>query len=42
VKTSTMFEVVTTFRCLVIAFLLLIRYVILWPWPLTWFIRRVT
>ena len=31
----TKFEVDTTIRCLVIALLLLIRYVTLWPWPLT-------
>jgi len=34
-KVSTKFEVDTTIRCLVIALLLLIRYVTLWPWPLT-------
>ena len=32
---STKFEVDTTIRCLVIALLPLIRYVTLWPWPLT-------
>ena len=35
VKVSTKFEVDMTIRCLVIALLLLIRYVTLWPWPLT-------
>jgi len=35
VKVSTKFEVDTIIRCLVIALLLLIRYVTLWPWPLT-------
>ena len=35
VTVSTKFEVDTTIGCLVIALLLLIRYVILWPWPLT-------
>jgi len=34
-KVSTMFEVDTIIRCLVIALLLLIRYMTLWPWPLT-------
>jgi len=34
-KVSTKFKVDTTIRCLVIALLLLIRYVTLWPWPLT-------
>jgi len=34
-KVNTKFEVDTTIRCLVIALLLLIRYVTLWPWPLT-------
>jgi len=34
-KTSTKFEVDMTTRCLFIAFWLLIRYVTLWPWPLT-------
>ena len=34
-KISTKFEVDTTIRCLVITFWLLIRYVTLWPWPLT-------
>ena len=33
-KVSTKFKVDTTIRCLVIALLLLIRYVTLWPWPL--------
>jgi len=32
-KVSTKFEVDMTNRCLVIALLLLIRYVTLWPWP---------
>jgi len=32
-KVSTKFEVDTTIRCLVIASLLLILYVTLWPWP---------
>jgi len=32
-KFCTKFEVDTTIRCLVIALLLLIRYVTLWPWP---------
>jgi len=27
------FEVDTTIRCLVIAFLMLMHYVTLWPWP---------
>jgi len=35
---STKFEVDTTIRCLVIALLLLIRYVTLWPWPLTFYL----
>jgi len=34
-KVSTKFEVDTTIHCLVIALLLLIRYMTLWPWPLT-------
>jgi len=34
-KVSTNLEVDTTIRCLVIALLLLIRYVTLWHWPLT-------
>jgi len=34
-KVSTKFEVDTTIRCIVIALLLLIRYVTLWRWPLT-------
>jgi len=34
-KVSTKFEVDTTIRCLVIALLLLMRYVTLWPCPLT-------
>ena len=34
-KVSTKFEVYKTIHCLVIALLLLIRYVTLWPWPLT-------
>jgi len=32
---SAKLEVDTTIRCLVIALLLLVRYVTLWPWPLT-------
>jgi len=36
---STRFEVDTTICCLVIAFLLMIRYVTLWPWPLTFWSR---
>jgi len=35
IKIFTKFEVDTTICCLVIAFLLLTRYMILWPWPLT-------
>ena len=35
VKVSAKFEVHTIIRWLVIALLLLIRYVTLWPWPLT-------
>jgi len=35
VKVSTKFELDTTIRCLVTALLLLIRYVTLWSWPLT-------
>ena len=38
---STKFEVDTTIRCLVIALLLLIRYVTLWPWPLTFWLWSV-
>jgi len=34
-KVSTKFEVDMTIHCLVIALLLLIRYVTWWPWPLT-------
>jgi len=34
-KVSTKFEVDMTIRCIVIELLLLIRYVTLWPWPLT-------
>ena len=34
-KISTTFEVDTIIRCLIIAFLLLIHYVTLRPWPLT-------
>jgi len=34
-KVSTKFEIDTTIYCLVIALLLLIRHVTLWPWPLT-------
>jgi len=41
VTVSTKFEVDTTIRCLVIALLLLIRYVILWPWPLTFWLWSV-
>jgi len=40
-KVLTKFEVDTTIRCLVIALLLLIRYVTLWPWPLTFWSRPV-
>jgi len=32
---SAKFEVYTTIHCWVIAFLWMIRYVTLWPWPLT-------
>jgi len=32
---STNLEVDMTIRCLVIALLLLIRYVTWWPWPMT-------
>jgi len=32
-KVSTKFEVDTTIGCQIIALLLLIRYVTLWPWP---------
>jgi len=35
IKVSTKFKVDTTIHCLVMASLLLIRYVSLWPWPLT-------
>ena len=38
---STKFEVDTTIRCLVIALLLLIRHVTLWPWPLTFWLWSV-
>ena len=38
VTVSTKFEIDTTIRCLVIALLLLIRYVTLWPWPLTFWL----
>ena len=38
---STKFEADTTIRCLVIALLLLIRYVTLWPWPLTFWLWSV-
>ena len=38
---STNFEVDTTIHCLVIALLLLIRYVTLWPWPLTFWLWSV-
>jgi len=34
-KISTKFKVDTIIRCLDITLLLLIRYVTLWPWPLT-------
>jgi len=34
-KISTKFEVDTTNRCLVIALWLLIRYMTLWHWPVT-------
>jgi len=34
-KVFTKFEVDMAIRCLVIALLLLIRYVTLWPWPFT-------
>ena len=40
-KVSTKFEVDMTIRCLVIALLLLIRYVTLWPWPLTFWLWSV-
>ena len=40
-KVSTKFEVDTTVRCLVIALLLLIRYVTLWAWPLTFWLWSV-
>jgi len=33
--TYTEFEVDMTISCLVIAFLLLIHYVTVWPWPMT-------
>ena len=36
-KISTKFEVYITFHCLVIAFVLLICYVTLWPWALSYF-----
>jgi len=42
IKISTKFEVDTTFGCLVIAFLLQIRYVTLWPWPFTFWPWSVT
>ena len=38
VTVSTKFDVHTTIRCLVIALLLLIRYVTLWPLPLTFWL----
>ena len=38
VTVSIKFEVDTTIGCLVIALLLLIRYVTLWPWPLTFWL----
>ena len=38
---STKFEVDTTIRCLVITLLLLIRYVTLRPWPLTFWLWSV-
>ena len=38
---STKFEVDKTIRCLVIALLLLMRYVTLWPWPLTFWLWSV-
>ena len=38
---STKFEVDTTIRCLIIALLLLIRYVTLLPWPLTFWLWSV-
>ena len=38
---STKLEVDTTIRCLVIALLLMIRYVTLWPWPLTFWLWSV-
>ena len=41
VTVSTKFEVDTTIRCLVIALLLLIRYVTLWPWPMTFWLWSV-
>jgi len=41
VTVSTKFEVDTTIRCLIIALLLLIRYVTLWPWPLTFWLWSV-
>jgi len=41
VTVSTKFEVYTTIRSLVIALLLLIRYVTLWPWPLTFWLCSV-
>ena len=41
VTVSTKFEVDTAIRCLVIALLLLIGYVTLWPWPLTFWLWSV-
>ena len=41
VTVFTKFEVDTTIRSLVIALLLLIRYVTLWPWPLTFWLWSV-
>jgi len=40
-KVSTKFKVDTTIRCLVIVSLLLVRYVTLCPWPLTFWPRSV-
>jgi len=41
VTVSTKFEVDTTIRCLIIALLLLIHNVTLWPWPLTFWLWSV-
>jgi len=41
VTVSTKFEVDTTIRCLVMVLLLVIHYMTLWSWPLTFWLWSV-